>query len=301
MTASKSSSAPAAESFFRYLPVSDPTRQWGFYVFNVGYSRIPAGCPYPPTRHPDDHHFTWHQGRVLHSPSLVYITRGQGLFESAASGRQAVGEGSLIVLFPDAWHRYMPDLQTGWDEHWIEFDGNCARQFLQRKEFRPEAPVLPVGIHEGMLQLFASAVQLVRDEAYGFEYLLGGVALQIIATVLVALGEQKFKDSDVDRIVARARCVLLENLASNVELSDLAAELGVSYTWFRRTFKEYTGFSPRQFQVHHRVEKAKQLLAATSLPVGRISEQLGFESVYYFSQLFKKKTGLSPLAFRKRS
>jgi AraC-like DNA-binding protein len=289
----------AAESFFRYLPVSESSREWGFYVFNVGYSRVPPGSPYPCSRHPADHYFTWHKGRTLHSMAFVYITRGQGEFESLPSGRLPIREGSLIVLFPGVWHRYVPDRRTGWDEHWMEFDGDCARRFFQRKEFRPEKPILEVGFNRPLLDLFALLAETSREESYGFEYLLAGFGLQIVANVLVAVGGRKFDGGQAEPTIARAKGMLLGNLADNVDLPAMAQELGVSYTWFRRAFKEYTGFSPRQFQLHHRLQRACEMLTSSATPVGEIAQLLGFESVYYFSQLFKKKLGCSPLKFRR--
>lgn len=289
-----------AETFFRYLPASDGLRDWGMYVASVGYSQVPEGHAYPPTQHPADHHFTWHRGRVLTSPTLVYITRGQGVFESSVSGSLEVRAGSLFVVFPGVWHRYCPDSATGWDEHWVELDGDCAHRFLAQKDLQPSEPVLSVGLDDRLIDLFSSMIDCVREEAYGFEYQLAGLALQVLTVAIAAQGRQRFANDATDAVVSRAKCVLVENLTDNVDLPALAAELNVSYTWFRRVFKQYTGFSPRQFQLHHRIHRATQLLAATTLPIGDIAERLGFQSVYYFSELFKRRMACSPTAYRKK-
>ena len=289
-----------AETFFRYLPVSDGLRAWGMYAVSVGYSRIPEGHAYPPTQHPADHHLTWHRGRVLTSPTLVYITRGDGVFESSVSGMQEIHAGDLFVVFPGVWHRYSPDTATGWDEHWVEFDGDCAHRFLAQRDLRPTAPVLNVGLDERLVDLFGAMIDCVREEAYGFEYQLAALTLQVLALTIAAQGRQGFANDAADEVVSRAKCVLVENLTTNVDLPALAAELDVSYTWFRRVFKQYTGFSPRQFQLHHRIHRATQLLAATTMPIGEIGERLGFQSLYYFSELFKRRMGCSPMAYRKK-
>ena len=56
---------------------------------------------------------------------------------------------------------------------------------------------------------------------------------------------------------------------------------------------------PGQYQIQIRLNKARRLLRNGTLSIAAIAEQLGFESIYYFSRLFKKKTGCSPLAYRK--
>ncbi len=287
-----------AETFFRYLPASEGLREWGLYVASVGYSRIPQGHPYPPTQHPAGHHFTWVKGRVLAAPTLVYITRGQGVLESSASGSLKVQEGNLFVLFPGIWHRFSPDEATGWDEHWVEFDGDCAQRFLTQKDLRPSAPVLDVGLDDQLVELFGAMIDCVGQEAYGFEYRLAGLALQVLALAIAAQGRRRFASDAVGAVVSRAKCILVERLTTNVDLPALARDLKVSYTWFRKVFKEYTGFSPRQFQIQHRIHRASQLLTDTTLPVGVIARRLGFQTVYYFSELFKRRMGCSPQSYR---
>ena len=81
-------------------------------------------------------------------------------------------------------------------------------------------------------------------------------------------------------------------------MEDAAAGLYVSYAKFRRTFKAHTGLTPGQFHLQLRISRAKDLLTGTDLPVKQIALQLGFDSPYYFSRIFKKKTGHPPQEWR---
>jgi len=65
-------------------------------------------------------------------------------------------------------------------------------------------------------------------------------------------------------------------------------------------FKKYTGVSPAQYHLQLRIIRAKELLVSTDKNISEIGIQLGFQNVYHFSMLFKKKTGMSPSEFRKR-
>ncbi|RYY54340.1 MAG: AraC family transcriptional regulator, partial [Chitinophagaceae bacterium] len=85
-----------------------------------------------------------------------------------------------------------------------------------------------------------------------------------------------------------------------LSLEEIAAELNISYSWFRRVFKQYTGFSPAQYQLEIKLQKAKELLTSTNMPVKEITYELNFESASYFVTFFKSKTGLSPGDYRQK-
>ncbi len=78
-----------------------------------------------------------------------------------------------------------------------------------------------------------------------------------------------------------------------------AERLNVTPTHFRRLFKRCCDISPQQYLIHHRLRLATQLLVTTRLQVGIIAEQVGLNSEFYFSRLFKKKYHLSPLQYRR--
>jgi AraC-like DNA-binding protein len=75
--------------------------------------------------------------------------------------------------------------------------------------------------------------------------------------------------------------------------------MSISYSAFRQNFKKITGLPPNQYQIQIRLNKAKSLLHNTTLSIDQIAHACGFDSIHYFSRLFKSKLGLSPLAFRK--
>jgi AraC-like DNA-binding protein len=50
-----------------------------------------------------------------------------------------------------------------------------------------------------------------------------------------------------------------------------------------------------------RLDKAKELLCETTLPIGEIAEQLGFRDQYYFARFFKAKIGMTPGEYRQTS
>lgn len=104
------------QNYYKYLPVSAEDEKWGLCVLNVGSSRINKSEPYPPEDHPAHHFFDWNKGRILNEYQIIYITKGEGLFESQSCMHKVVKEGTILLLFPGEWHRFKPNIQTGWDE-----------------------------------------------------------------------------------------------------------------------------------------------------------------------------------------
>ena len=79
-----------------------------------------------------------------------------------------------------------------------------------------------------------------------------------------------------------------------------AEDLGVSYSSFRKLFKEFTGIAPAMYQQDLRLQRAKELLSTTDESIKEIAYRLNFESPDYFSSKFKNQTGLKPSEFRNK-
>ncbi|MBR5459479.1 MAG: helix-turn-helix domain-containing protein [Clostridia bacterium] len=90
---------------------------------------------------------------------------------------------------------------------------------------------------------------------------------------------------------------LLEN-DSDLSMEEIAHICGVSEGYFRRLFKEYSGYNPMDFRQKHRIEKAKQMLLLDNLSIGEIARELHFSDIYHFSKAFKKTVGVSPSEYR---
>jgi transcriptional regulator GlxA family with amidase domain len=93
--------------------------------------------------------------------------------------------------------------------------------------------------------------------------------------------------------------MLGQHLDREFELELLAQKLNVGYHWLRRAFKQETGQSLHQYRLQLRINRAKNLLKTSDATVDQIAQQTGFESPYYFSQIFKRKTGFTPTGWRR--
>lgn len=287
-------------AYYRYLQEtpSSESNPIGLYVLDSGYTMVSPGSPYPPVSHDKEHDFDTISGRILSEYQLIYITRGSGAFESGPSGKKEIRAGDLFFLIPGLWHRYAPDPQAGWDEYWIGFNGETARQLMQPPFFSMEQPVIQVGHDETLLHRFIETAEALETECAGFPMLTAAWTIEIIAR-LRALRQGAGQNSQMEALMQRARCRLQERADQNVSIPELARELGVGYSLFRKAFKEQNGVSPAQYHLQLRIQKACDLLINTDYSVARIADELGFCSPYYFSRIFNEKTGRSPRAFRR--
>lgn len=101
-----------------------------------------------------------------------------------------------------------------------------------------------------------------------------------------------------DEVVAQAQQWLQVNLQSPVSIAQLAAHSQLSARTLHRRFKRATGMSPQTYLQSIRVAGAKELLRHSNLTVGDIAWQQGLQDVSYFSQLFRRHSGMSPLQYR---
>lgn len=89
-----------------------------------------------------------------------------------------------------------------------------------------------------------------------------------------------------------------DNLSLDLSLNVLAAMLGMSPYYFERLFKQSVGQTPHQYILHCRIERAKQLLRTTQLPIMEIAYQVGCKNHSHFSKLFRIGTLMSPRTYR---
>lgn len=286
------------DNYYKYFPVSEQDENWGLTVMNVGCTRIGPTMAYPHINHPAHHYFDWGTGRVLHEYQVIYITKGEGLFESERGGSRRVTAGTIILLLPEERHRYKPYKQTGWDEFWVGFKGIAVDKLFSSKFFSAEEPTFSLGFDEKLLNLFIEIINIAKVEKAGYQPLISGMVLHILGHIYSHSREDKFEDGEIAQLVNKARLIFRTNTEEKLSPKDVANELHLSYSRFRKLFKEYTGMAPGQFQIQLKIQKAKELLMDPDKTVKEIAYELNFESNFYFSKLFKEKTGVTPGQYR---
>ena len=96
----------------------------------------------------------------------------------------------------------------------------------------------------------------------------------------------------------RAKEFIEAHLAENISLADLARECSLSVAHFARSFKRSIGMTPYQFLTERRIERARDLLLHTALPLTDVAVCCGFADQSHFTKVFRRVLGTSPGNFR---
>jgi AraC-like DNA-binding protein len=89
------------------------------------------------------------------------------------------------------------------------------------------------------------------------------------------------------------------NLDSTLDIDELAGLIRMSSSHFTRSFTKSVGLTPHRYVIQCRVEKARELLTATDLPLTEIALSAGFSDQSHFSRRFQELTGVPPGAYRR--
>jgi len=279
--------------FACYLTHSEEDSRWQMVCTDVGMNRVLPGSPYPPHReqHPESFRSV-SVGRRINEFQIVYIPFGEGTLESGTQ-RSRIAPGSVFFLFPDVQHAYCPDPKTGWIEYWVGFTGPHFDTLLRNGIIGPDKPLYHPGYQASLIATFRAIFDLAGTQAPLYQLRICSEILKLLAEIL-SLERLAMQQDRGQVIVQQAKAFIEANIRSSFDLDSLGAALDISLPQMNEVFKSFTGMTPYQYCIHVKINRAKEILAAGETSVKEIAWQVGFEDPYYFSRLFKKKTGRCP-------
>lgn len=224
-----------------------------------------------------------------------------------------VQPGDILLINPGVYHQKL--LGVGSEIHEVhlafeelQFEGLPSNHVVANGDFR-------IGkVCSGESQLYQLAVNALNCEAdlegrYG-DLVACALFYQFLAVVLRSVSEEltpneqetrmlAYCSGNHDTVVRSLREFLIENYTSNVTVSVVARRMYLSAEYLSRLFKAEVGKSPYTFLIELRINKAKELLENTSMPIHAIALRVGYSDAYHFSKQFKKATSMSPSEYRK--
>lgn len=286
---------------FEYLIANDNDLRFNAVVKAIGSQRIAPHSEYPLKVHPADYFFDPAKGRVLHEWQLLYITQGEGEFRSTDTHPIAIDKGTIILLRPGELHSYRPAAKTGWVEHYIGFAGETFDRMLRLLNFDRGHQLWKIGPNNELTHLYKRAFEIASDKKIAQQPLLVGIVCHMLGLLNYAVRNHAGKqptDRRLEEAIEKAKIIMERRVTKEIDLQKLASELNLSYSWFRKTFKEHTGHAPAKYFQQLKLRRAERMLAETQIPIKEIAYSLGYKSTEHFFAIFKRNTGFTPTAYR---
>ena len=285
----------------KYLLASERDAEWGLTISTVGFEKIDPWEAYPTKGHAYGYYFNIDKGRVLDEYQLLYQPEGEGVFESAHIPETRIKPGDIFLLFPGEWHTYRPLTDKGWTSYWIGFKGKNIDDRVKAGFLSPEKPIYHVGFNNDIIAIFEKAMKIADSEDPNYQQTLAGIVNYLIGQMYYLERNCELKkNSDQVDLIAKSKVMIRESLETCITIQEIAQKLGISYSSFRKLFKEYTGIAPAMYQHNLRLQLAKELLTSTDESIKEIAYRLNFGSPDYFSSKFKAKIGMKPSDFREK-
>ena len=132
-----------------------------------------------------------------------------------------------------------------------------------------------------------------------FRSIQANASIVELLTTLLSAATQKDVRNVVPQYIKDARTYLREHFADPVTLDQLSERFNINKYYFLKVFKNYTGFTPNEYVIKTRINRAKELLRTTDSPVYEIAAEVGIHNPSHFINLFRKNEGYTPQAYRR--
>jgi AraC family transcriptional regulator of arabinose operon len=240
---------------------------------------------------------------------LIYTIRGAGDFGYGPAGsgkslaRSIASPGDAMLIRPGTLHDYRVHAPAKrWDLLWAHFyprpDWHAWLDWPAVSSTLPGLMQLSID-NAGEREIVERALRKMNALAVGSHRLSMSMAMNALEEALLWCAKRIFRSAGHDPRIEEAEAYLCRNLRDNVTLDDLADAVGLSVSRLSFLFKQQTGITPQRYFELQRLERARQLLGMTTLPIKAIATQIGFDNPFYFTLRFKRYTGKSPREYRK--
>lgn len=174
--------------------------------------------------------------------------------------------------------------------------GYCIDIYFDTEDKMPDFALVLKNMSE-LKPMFEKAYNVWQSKKNGYYYECMSILYSIIRRI--KLHGEKYKSSDKTAQILPAYEYMLDNFTSPYfDYDQMCMKCGLSYSYFKELFIARYGISPVKYLTFLRMEKAKELLITGIYSVTEVSVMCGFDSVYYFSKVFKSNIGVTPKNYR---
>ncbi len=251
---------------------------------------------------------TWHAHAQF---EMLFLLEGSTAYEFAGGPMVELPGGHFLVVAPNARHRGLHDVRQPASLCGILFDPLRRSANRHTPLARADLTWLRTQCEEFAMRAIPMSAELRRLVAQfrpQLEDLLGqkpaaaaALRLSVSAALLEAARQLSAPRAlEPTRAVQAAMDCIEARYAESLSMDDVARAACCSRARLFPIFKESTGMTPHDYLQRLRVQRAQKALAETDASVTQVALDCGFTTSQYFSNVFRKFTGLAPSTFRER-
>jgi AraC family transcriptional regulator of arabinose operon len=227
----------------------------------------------------------------------LYCTAGSGVvFLKGESFHLTPNQ--FIIIPKNTAHEYKTSVDDPWTIYWMHFTGDHADNFYKRYvEFNLETVFS--AYEEYRIKTFDQILKLLENNFGERNLEVAHIKLQEFLSNFLYPEEINPSSSRSDKI-SDSISFMKKNIQHQFSVYELAQQQNLSATHYSRMFRAKTGNSPNHYFNELKIQKACQYLYFTNQSIKEICAELGFQDPYYFSRLFKKFMGISPINYKSK-
>ncbi len=249
---------------------------------------------------------------ILHShpfSELFYVINGQGAFLAEGSDFP-VKQNDMVIINPHVQHteKSLPGAPLNYIVLGIEgLSFSFGRLATARAGVSSQPTPDTVYKHNMSKTNVYSYLNIMLEEITEQQEDYEAVCQNLLEVLLICIlrsGSLSVVPDNsrlLNRECTQIKNYLDANYSEDITLDTLSALTHMNKYYLAHTFTKYMGLSPINYLLQKRIQEGKSLLESTSYSIAQISDLLGFSSQSYFSQAFRKATGMTPMQYRKHS
>lgn len=220
---------------------------------------------------------------------IEYIEKGRGVVE--IDGQTFYPEaGDSYFLQPGTSHHYFSDQENPWQKVFINVSGSLLDSLIEGYNLKNIYYFQGLDLSEAMRSILKQAKENQESCTEEIICILNRIFLKMWA-------HRKPQTLDMAQ---KMKEYLRNNATSVFHLDSLCDYISRSESQAIKIFKKAYGITPYAYFLNQKIKLAKVMLLNTNLSVKEIANNLSFGDVYYFSNIFKQKTGVSPTKYREK-
>lgn len=227
---------------------------------------------------------------------VEYVVSGVGHLEVNRRS-YTVSAGDMYILPPEMKHSYYSDAEHPWRKIWFNSQGFLLRELLRIYGIEHKIVFRNANGYEYMQKI----LNLCEDKSLSGEEINRRTSVVLFELVCFLAEHERSCEKDNASEAEILKEYIDRNIEKNIRLDKLAEQIFRSVSQTVRIFKQAYGEAPYEYLLRQKMLRANLFLQNTHLSVKEIALRLGFCDEHYFSNLYKKKTGKTPSAFRKNS